>query len=105
MAPFCDYNAGILLGAMDSSEHSTIDATSESKKIMAVMQMMASPLAKSVPDLGFDMELFEQAIAAENQAYSEQQQQEKKTVRFAEYDQVKEITHRNDMNEEDFDAL
>ena len=103
MAPFCDYNAGILLG-MDGSEHSTIDATEqqESKKIMAVMQMMASPLAKSVPDLGFDMALFEQAIAAENQAY---EQQATKTVRFAEYDQVKEITHRNDMSEQDFDAM
>ena len=102
MAPFCDYNAGILLG-MDGSEHSTIDAPAENKKIMAVMQMMASPeLAKSVPDLGFDMDLFEQAVAAENRAY---QQVEKKSVRFAEFDQVKEIPHRNDMSEADFDAL
>lgn len=103
MAPFCDYNAGILL-SLDGSDHSTFDATEhqESRKVMAVMEMMASPLCKSVPDLDFDMDLFEHALRAENGAYSTSQ---KKTVRFAEYDQVKEIIHRDDMEPEDFDAL
>jgi hypothetical protein len=94
MAPFCDYNAGILL---DVSEHSTIDATEQlqGKKVMAVVEMMASPLCKSVPDLDIDMNLFESALRAS----------QSKSVRFAEYDHVQEITHRNDMPPEYFDAM
>jgi hypothetical protein len=93
MPPFCDYNAGIL----DISEHSTVKPVENDAKDSLYMN---SPLHNSAPVCNFNFDLEELLDAVVQQT-----KKQKKCVSFADYDEIREITHLSEMSSEDIDAM
>lgn len=121
-----DYNAGLLLLDSSSFEHSTVDCCHKKQSSMLMMEhndiMMdasssssSSSFHNSAP-CGLDLKTIlylEQAIAitaattdpTPKSSSSRSSSSVKRSVRFADYDQIHPIDHRNDMTQEDMDAM